>query len=318
MYMRHVAKLRHLCWSLASALIVNVLLLTLLGTVPVVARSTVAQAQNWHAVVGVENSTRIVQGMVFLPHELWINVGDRVDWTSRAGNIHTVTFLPAGQTFATFNADYTRPAGSTVYDGKSYYNSGVLSTLPGGLRFYSLRFMVPGNFTYYCLLHPSMIAVVHVRPAGTNYPYTQAFYDQQISLATNRVLLDGNRMVALGESSVGSHFVVAGIGDGLVSVMRFYPQQLVIHVRETVTFKNLDVMEPHTIVFGPVPKNDMLPYGNPRAFDGTAGLGSGFLGANPAWSGTTFNVTFVKAGTFQYICTLHAMLGMIGTIVVLP
>ena len=32
----------------------------------------------------------------------------------------------------------------------------------------------------------------------------------------------------------------------------------------------------------------------------------------------TFKVTFVKAGTFTYICALHDYMGMVGTVRVLP
>jgi plastocyanin len=62
--------------------------------------------------------------------------------------------------------------------------------------------------------------------------------------------------------------------------------------------------------------NDFVPFGNPAAFDGTTLLNSGFLGTDPHWFGTTYQVTFVKAGTYAFRCDLHDYLGMLATIVV--
>jgi plastocyanin len=99
--------------------------------------------------------------------------------------------------------------------------------------------------------------------------------------------------------------------------MRFYPQHIVIHKGDTITFVNLDPMEPHTVTYGPTPASgDFAPSGNPKAFDGSKPLNSGFLGTDPHWFGTTYQVKFVKAGTFAFRCDLHDDLGMLATIVV--
>jgi plastocyanin len=46
-------------------------------------------------------------------------------------------------------------------------------------------------------------------------------------------------------------------------------------------------------------------------------LNSGFLG--PIFPfGTTYQVAFVKAGTYTFRCDLHDFLGMVATIVVKP
>lgn len=304
--------------------LLSTLLVTLLSVVMVSAHGA-PQPRTWQAQVAFENKNHAIQGMAFLPGVLWVNVGDTVVWTVKAGDIHTVTFLKPGQTPPPFNpADPLQvlPQGGSVYDGTSYFNSGLMSNFPGlpvpGGQTYKLTFGVTGDFTYYCLVHPSMIAIIHVRPVGTPYPFSQQDYDRQINSGDKTILNDGQKLADRAQDHSNSHNVTLGIGDGLVGLMRFFPQRIVIHVGDTVTFTNRDIMEPHTVTFGTFPPNfnDFFPVGNPKAFDGSAPLNSGFIGANPAWFGTTYKVTFTKAGTYAFRCDLHDYLGMVATIVV--
>ncbi len=81
-------------------------------------------------------------------------------------------------------------------------------------------------------------------------------------------------------------------------------------------------MEPHTVSFGTFPPgtDNFFPFGTPGAFDGSTILNSGILGSNPRLPvlGTTYQVKFVKAGTYAFRCDLHFEIGMVATIVVLP
>src|SRR5579875_952233 len=257
--------------------------------------------RTWHAVVGTASRDQAIQGMAFLPGALWIDAGDTVVWTVGSGEIHTVTFLPPGQVPPPFTGtpDQVNRVGGSVYDGKGYFNSGVMTTFPAASGFphatraYALTFAVPGDFIYHCLVHPSMIAVVHVRPAGTPYPFSQEEYNNRIQARTQAILR-----------------------DGLGSVTRFFPQRIVVHAGDTVTLANRDLMEPHTVTFGPDPKNDAARYGNPSAFRGQP-LNSGFIGAFPGTFGPSYTVRFVRAGTYPFYCALHDYLGMDITIVVL-
>jgi plastocyanin len=280
--------------------------------------------RTWHAIVGTSSRDQAIQGMAFLPGALWIDVGDTVVWTVGSGDIHTVTFLPPGQVPPSFTGtpNQVNRVGGNVYDGKHYFNSGVMTLFPSASGFphaaktYALTFAVPGDFTYYCLVHPSMIAVVHVRPAGTPYPFSQEEYNNRIQERSQAILHDGQKLAHIAKGSSSNHNVIDGIGDGLASVMRFFPQRIVIHVGDTVTFTNRDVMEPHTVTFGPPPKNDAARYGNPSAFNGQP-LNSGFIGPFPGTFGPSYTVKFVKAGTYPFYCALHDYLGMDITIVVL-
>jgi plastocyanin len=313
--------------AIASILILSTLLVSFLSISLVSAHGT-PKPRTWHAEVAFESKDHAIQGMAFLPGVLWINVGDTVVWTTRGSDIHTVTFIPPGTTLPPFTGAPSQvlPQGGPIYDGKSYFNSGLMSAFPGigAPTSYTLTFGVTGDFTYYCLVHPSMIAIIHVRPAGTPYPFSQKDYDRQINKGNQTILKDGRKLADIAQDQSNSHNVTVGIGDGLVSLMRFFPQRIVIHVKDTITFTNRDVMEPHTVSFAvngtfPPGTNDFPPFGNPGAFDGSTDLNSGFIGANsPPWFGTTFKVTFVKAGTYAFFCDLHDFLGMVATIIVKP
>jgi plastocyanin len=314
---------RHIQIALGCILL-SALLVTFLATRLEAASAHAASLtpRTWRAVVGYTTNNHAIEGMTFLPGALWVNVGDTITWTVKGADIHTVTFLPPGQLPPPFNQndpDQANRVNGSHYDGHSYYNSGLMSTMlpPAVPRTYSLTFDVPGDFTYYCLVHPSMFAVVHVRPAGTPYPFSQEAYDRQIATGEQAILRDGHKLEDIAQRSSDNHHVVM-IGDGMVGIMRFTPQTIVVRVGQSVTFTNRDPMEPHTVTFGPDQPSNFAPYGNPKAFDGKSPLNSGFIGADPHWFGKSFTVTFVKAGTYAFHCDLHDMMGMVMTIIVKP
>lgn len=294
------------------------------------------QHHTWHVVVGVQSPNAGIQGMAFLPYSVWIDAGDTVVWTVATGEIHTVTFLARGQSRPAFNPSDRRQTtrqGGSSYDGRSYYNSGLMSAQPGmgsmggysmsgmgsgsGPASYRLTFGATGTFSYDCLVHSMMYGVVHVRRAGTPYPYSQAQYDAQ-AYRSGRALLDhGYYLANVAQRLSGNGTVVAGIGDGRAMVLRFSPYTIYLRVGQTLTFVNRDSETPHTVTFGTSSASTFAPYGNHAAFNGTSPLNSGYLGTDPHWFGTTFRVTFTRAGTFTYHCALHGNLGMYGRVVVI-
>jgi plastocyanin len=276
-----------------------------------------AAPHTWHAVVGAEAADDAIQVMAFLPGALWVNVGDTVVWTVKAGEIHTVTFLAIGQSLPTFNPgdpNQLFPHGGSHYDGKTYHNSGILSDEGAASGFpahgsYQLTFDVPGDYTYFCLVHGTMMqGLIHVRPAGTLYPFTQTQYDTQIRHLRAALIRHGRALWEQAEDQATSHLILAGMDDGLVSVMRWVRSDVTVHVGDTITFANRGLAEPHTVTFGPDQGNIFAPYGDPTHFTGQP-LNSGFF-----LPGATFRVTFLKAGTFAFHCALHDYLGMVGTI----
>ena len=279
----------------------------------------------WHVRVGTETPDMAVSAMSFLPRQVWINRGDTVHWTAGSAEPHTVTFLAPGTTLPDFNPfdpTQTTAQGTHRYDGTAYTNSGIIATQPifvftKPAASYDLKFTKTGNFTYYCLLHGVMMkGVVHVRAAGTAYPYTQADYNQ-VGHQQGQVLLA--RGMRAWQEAKEAHPATGGavqVGiDGMgFSVMRFIRTHATVHVGQSVSFAVAGPGAPHTVTFGqepPIPAV-LMPSGDPTHYAG-GDLNSGVIAP-----GTPFVVTFTKAGKFSYICAIHDGMGMVGDVTVLP
>ena len=291
--------------------------------------STTAQSKTrtWHVQTGQQSRDLAIQGMAFLPQNIWIDAGDTIAWTADSAEPHTVTFLATGQQLPAFNpGDPTQlfpfPAAvaGTVptYQPGRYFNSGVLGTIQDSFPVaasYSLSFPTVGAFTYYCLVHGVVMkGTVHVARTGTPYPFSQREYDLYSAVAKSLILWDGYRLEAKTERQSSPNTVFQGADDGTAMVMRFIRQQVTVHVGDTVSFVNNGMAAPHTVTFGQEPASPFTPVNLDSASHYAGGdLSSGIVGPME-----TFKVTFVKAGTFTYICALHDYMGMVGTVRVLP
>ena len=309
----------------------------------------------WNANVGAESSDQGVQADAFLVNELWISEGDSIKWTFVPKNeIHTVAFLKSGQIrppFAgppgTFGCQPGTPAGSgtqpsgSSYDGTACVNSGPLAN---GAT-YTVKFPTKGNYKFVCLVHADMNGTIHVLPAGTPLPHEQYFYDDVARDEARDILAD--RDEGLGrrdqdDQGTLRNAVTAGIGEIVATgggrqyrtTVRFLQGTIRIHVGDTVEWTNLDPTEPHTVTFGTEPGNPMMVVGASRAADGALqgtissasdSVSSGFLAAAPQDQtgspqnglGTTrIRITFTKPGTYNYICALHDVDGMLGKVIV--
>jgi plastocyanin len=307
--------------------IVSLLVLALVPT-------SASAAQTWKVAVGAQTPDKGVQANAFFNNDITVDVGDTVVWSSSVGEIHTVTFLsggprpdliisgPGGQ--LQVNPDVLLPAGGPSYDGAGYINSGVVPEPGLGKNPFGLTFTQTGTFSYVCLVHPEMTGTVHVAPANTPYPTTQADYDRQSQVLRAQVLgqgrtLDGQARATAAQA--GPTNVTLGIGDdlGSLAVMRMTPEQRVVHVGDTVTWTNHDPETPHTVTFGTEPAGGLLaafaPSGSTTLSAPGQSVNSGFIGAGLPF-GTQFQVTFTGAGTYSYICALHDDMGMKGTIIV--
>jgi plastocyanin len=266
-----------------------------------------------------------VSAMTFLPREVWVNVGDTVRWTAGSAEPHTVTFLAPGTSLPEFNPfdpSQTMPQGSSSYDGTAYTNSGIIATQPifvftDPVSSYDETFTATGDFTYYCLLHGVMMTgVVHVRAAGTAYPYTQQDYNRAGNHEAAAALFAGRtayRQARQAYATTGSQVLVGIDGEGF-GVSRFVRDNVVVHVGESVSFSTAGPGAPHTVTFGEEPPGlaILAPSGDPTHYGG-GDLNSGVLAP-----GVPFTVTFTAAGTFHYICAIHDDMGMVGDVVVVP
>jgi plastocyanin len=308
-----------------------VLVLLVPATLGAVAASgpAVAAPATWTVLVGSQTDNMAIQGQRFLPGDITIDAGDTVTWKANSMEIHTVTFFNGGKPQATLppldptDPMQVTPQGGHTMDGTSYFNSGVMTTdtaagpLPvPAVASYSLTFPAQGTFTYYCLVHGVMMrGVVHVQPAGSPYPFTQAELDAEAAWQTNAINADGYALWAKVRAASSQHRVFTGADDGVAMLMRFVNRKVVIHSGQKVHFLNtMSMGAPHTVTFGAEPQGPALfqPSGDPTDYRG-GDLHSGLM-----TPGAKFTVTFHKAGRFPYICALHDDMGMKGVVVVKP
>ena len=241
------------------------------------ARTAGAQSP-WQMKVGGEPPDQSVQADAFFPNEIWINVGDSIQWTFvPKAEVHTVTLLKPGQERPLFAGPPVAPppvgcdaiAGEGVAQasGVSYDGAGVApslacvnsGTMADGARF-SVKFTKAGNYKLVCLIHTDMNGTVHVLPAGTTPPYNRDFYEDEGARQGRALLADSDRRRG---NDPGDHAVIAGDGEIVATgggtqyraSVRFSKQTVYIHEGDSVTWTNLDPTEPHTVTFGTEPAN---------------------------------------------------------------
>lgn len=276
-------------------------------------------ARTWTVRVGSQYSDQAIQGLDFLPGHLYVNAGDKVTWKANAIEIYTVTFLADGQSLASTqpfeptNPQHIRKQGGRVYDGHSYFNSGVLSKASDtGFKEaekYTLKFPDAGEFSYYCLVHGRVMkGTVHVREAGSDYPYTQSQYDRQSKQREREILRNGQAQWEVARDQANKHVVITGTDNGTAMLMRYERPKIVVYVGESVAFVNTGVSAPRTVAFGKEPADPFEAIGDPAAFT-NGDLNSGLIAPRSAYV-----VTFNKAGKFEYRCALRGYLGTVGKV----
>jgi len=299
------------------------------------------QAETWHATVGAQDENKGRQVVAFLPNELWIHAGDSVEWNVKADEPHTLTFLTAGQIRPPFPVGCPGySSGTAIVDGSTCVSS---PPLVSGQSF-TVMFPSPGNFKLVCLVHPDQTGVVHVLETTADLPHGQDFYDEEAANQANELLADLARLQGHHHAASANSVIVGagktlatGGGHNSISLMRFMRPELVIHAGATVEWTNDDPSLPHTITFGTEPANPIPPSGNVSVdadgalhatISSTAdSVHSGLIMSAPQdeigspqtpLGPTRFRITFTKPGVYPYICALHDVLGMKGTIIVLP
>jgi plastocyanin len=118
-----------------------------------------------------------------------------------------------------------------------------------------------------------------------------------------------------------------------VSIMSFFPQNITIHVGDTVTWI-ANSHEIHTVTFlageplpeviipapdgmaSPLQINPLAAFPTPTdgQYDGNSYLNSGIISTDPGFV-KTFNLTFTQEGVYNYVCLVHGAL-MSGTVTV--
>ena len=104
------------------------------------AAPVVAFAGDAATAAAVQPTVVEIHNMKFNPGVLTIPAGTKVTWVNEDNSPHTVT--DKGKVF--------RSAGLDTKDSFSY------------------TFASPGEFTYYCTIHPMMVGKIVVKPAGSS------------------------------------------------------------------------------------------------------------------------------------------------------
>jgi plastocyanin len=316
------------------------------------------------APTGPQNYTVVVDGPstlgaenfvlgTYFPKTLSVRPGDTVTFDNRSSNdVHTVSFgvkpdrsdqpaviLKSGSENPAvfgpcFLATAVKPdltscpkptAGTPEFDGKGFWNSGVLfpTPLPAevGPKTVAVKLapdIAPAPYTVFCLLHPFMESTLQVvgSDAERQTPAKVAAA-ADLELGQAKAVAAGLAAPAQAPVADGAT-VVASWGDKLTGINRFSPETVAIKAGQKVTWVDKSPFLPHTISFqppfaGPSEPGAMLPAGAKSGSKFAGGVAhSGIFGPVPPFPTDSFSLTFTKAGKYSYACLLHP--GMAGTV----
>ena len=295
-----------------------------LGLFAGAAPAAAAGPQTWNVDAGTGDATGVA-ALKFYPATLAVNAGDSITWKV-VGNAHTIAFLTAGQVAPSPETPAAQsPTGGTTVDGSTFTNSGIVVPAPGHDT-YTATLPTAGTFVFHCLIHPGMNQTVTVNAAATAYPQDQAAVTAANQAAEAADITAGHALEASFTPSTSTnadgsttYHLAAGVGANRVSILRYISQTLDIKVGDTVEWTNGDANgEPHSVSFGKEPKDPsaFAPAGG-ETYNGKAPwVSSGLYLGVPLPGPHSYSLKFTKAGTFHYLCVLHDIVGMKGTITV--
>ncbi len=296
-----------------------------------------ASPQTFHVTLGAASPDMALMGMAYYPNAITLHRGDVVVFTDYLIEPHTVTAGVTGpitNPFAFFAPQNLSGPGTATFTNSGILNSGIL--VPQGPFGNSIAVTMDvgaGSYVFQCALHPLMHGTITVVPDSQRLPKTDKQYQaiahaqMVVDIAHARPIAVASALAAASAADIGGTGIEVAIGggNGVSTVMRFFSSSLTIHVGDTVHFVNQDPFTPHTVTFGAeppggdlglvAPANRTFPFDAPTLYDGSFNLSSGFILSAFPW-GRMFNVTFTAPGTYNYICGLHDMMGMTGTITV--
>lgn len=240
-----------------------------------------------------------------------------------------------GQPNWALNMEVLAPGGDNVVDGKALDGSGVFAG-QGAPPDYVVSFPRKGTYTYLCSIHPGMKGKVEVLPKGAKAP-SKAKDAKAVRRQIAKTVKLARKLAA---GTPKGAVVRAGNDKKEVAFFAFSPGVRSVKAGRSVTFEMAKgSTEMHNVVFGPqaVLEATAAAFISPSA----AGLGydplsvyasdPGDLVVDGARHGNGFantglldddkrtpfpaeaEVTFAKAGSYGFICTVHGP-SMKGTI----
>lgn len=272
----------------------------------------------------------------FLPSSVYVRAGDTLTWEWDWPEPHSITF---GEITGNPEGPSHPDVAVVEHDGSEFVNSGLLFPGPDPASF-SVKFTEEGTFDYYCFIHPFMTGKVYVQEPGVGEQDTQVAidargqteYDTNIAVLKAAAAQAAAKPVAVSSKAGGGReytLAVSSANDIPVGdVMQFFPASLNVGLNDSVKFVS-NVHTPHDIAFlppgldlsGPPPPelaewdpfSGGFNYSAGVKLDNTKFVSSPIIGLEYP-DGTTASFSFAKAGTYNYVCILHAEQGMVGTI----
>jgi plastocyanin len=285
---------------------------------------------------------RSVAVLQYMPARATVAVGQTVRWTW-AGTIepHSVTFFPTGQSAPPPGSDEklfapTPPTGG--YDGATLVNSGLAPLGPDAVPPFEMTFAKAGAYNYSCVIHPNMVGTLTVVASGEKVD-TAAEVAARAEQEKGQWLAEGHEALQKLQSAApastrnrdGSTTWKVEMGTSTLhtDILAFAPVPAAVKHGDKVTFVN-NSMAPHTATFF----NQTPPISNPtdpaaaKAAPGASPqrlnakdlFNTGELppnappGAGPPEAARSFTFSVPAAGSYSYLCILHAPSGMAGEI----
>ena len=278
----------------------------------------------------------------FMPEEVAVDVGTEVTWVWSGTEPHSVTFLAPDTTLPAPGSDFSLFAPTPAagpYEGGSLVNSGLVPLGPDAPAPFTMSFSKPGDYEYYCVIHPLMVGTVRVGGDGGEVDTptsvaTRRAADQEKWLAEGRAaaaeLADAEPVSTKNDDGSTTWTVEMGVTTPHADVLAFAPVPTKVKAGDTVTFVN-NSGAPHTasffgegaeqIVDPTDPRTDApAPGPSPQALTSVGFFNTGLLppdappGEGPPLGARSFSFTIAKAGDYPYVCILHAPSNMVGTI----
>ena len=222
-----------------------------------------------HDVRLAANDSPGIDDLSFSPPSIVITKGDTVRWVTSSSVPHTVSSATGlFESTPQFNDTLLQQIGPILFGPGGFL-------LPGAS--FNTTFSTPGDYAYYCKIHPYMQGIVTV---------------------TN-VLAAPQEVV----------YASAGWGSQSLSFTSYSPKHLTVKSGATVVWTNEEVYEPHTVTSA-TGDFDSSPNLTPQVLAGFESLPFMIRGGKES-----FSYTFTQAGTYGYFCRLHQ--GMRGWVSVL-
>lgn len=279
--------------------------------------------------------------MAFLPASVTVKAGASVEWTASGPEPHTITFLPAGTTPPTpdkpENAALRAETKSGSYTGSETLGTTIIPTGPDPVT-YNVSFPKAGDFTYYCIIHPGMQGAVKVvddeGDADSQTAIDDRAEEEEAKWLTEgqgakKAFVEAGAKKTANADGSNTWTIEMGTNTQHTAVLAFQPVNAAVKAGDKITFIN-NSGDPHTASFkgakelpaNPESAEAMAPAPGPSPQTLTAAdyFNTGWLppnappGAGPPEAVRSYTYTVPAAGTYAYVCLLHAPSGMGGNI----